>query len=124
MDQYPGPVVLATNFQKNIDNAFMRRLHDVVEFPFPDEAARQRIWRQHLPDEAPRENDIDFAFLARKFNFTGGNIRNVVMNAAFLAAEEKKPIAMRHLIQALRGEYQKQGKLMMNADLGRYAEDA
>jgi SpoVK/Ycf46/Vps4 family AAA+-type ATPase len=123
MEQYPGPVVLATNFQKNIDDAFLRRLHDVVEFPFPDESARQRIWRQHLPEEAPREDDVDFEFLARKFNLTGGSIRNIVVNAAFLAAEEQVPIAMRHLVHALRAEYQKQGKLLMKGDLGRYAEE-
>ncbi len=122
MEQYSGPVVLATNFQKNLDDAFLRRLSEIVEFPFPDEVARERIWRGHFPAEAPREDDIDYAFLAKQFNLTGGNIRNIVVNAAFLAAQEGSAIGMRHLIGALRGEFQKQGKLVLKTELGTYAE--
>jgi hypothetical protein len=122
MEQYSGPVVLATNFQKNLDEAFLRRLSEIVEFPFPDEAARERIWRGHFPDEAPREDDIDFVFLAAQFHLPGGNIRNIVVNAAFMAAQEGSSIGMRHVVAALRGEFQKQGKLVMKSELGRYGE--
>jgi ATPase family associated with various cellular activities (AAA) len=121
MEQYTGPVVLATNFQKNLDEAFLRRLHDVIEFPFPDAGARERIWRGHFPTEAPREPDLDFAFLGKQFNLTGGSIRNIVLNAAFLASYDDVRIGMSHLLAALRSEYQKQGKLLMSADLGPYA---
>jgi SpoVK/Ycf46/Vps4 family AAA+-type ATPase len=116
--------VLATNFQKNLDEAFLRRLHHVVEFPFPDEAAREKIWRLHLAGKAPKADDLDYEFLASQFQLSGGSIRNVVVEAAFLAAEEKGvkgPISIDHIIEALKHEYQKQGKLMMKTDLGRYA---
>jgi SpoVK/Ycf46/Vps4 family AAA+-type ATPase len=124
IEQYEGLVVLATNFQKNLDEAFLRRLHHVVEFPFPDEDARERIWRLHLAGKAPKADDLDYGFLASQFQLSGGSIRNVVVEAAFLAAEEKGvkgPISIGHIIEALKHEYQKQGKLVMKTDLGRYA---
>jgi SpoVK/Ycf46/Vps4 family AAA+-type ATPase len=124
IEQYQGLVVLATNFQKNLDEAFLRRLHYVVEFPFPDERAREQIWKLHFPSKAPRDPDLDFQFLASQFNIAGGNIRNVVIEAAFMAAQEggaKGRITMDHIIEALKHEYQKQGKLVMKADLGPYS---
>jgi AAA+ superfamily predicted ATPase len=124
IEQYEGLVVLATNFQKNLDEAFLRRLHHVLEFPFPDEAAREKIWRLHLAGKAPKADDLDYGFLASQFQLSGGSIRNVVVEAAFLAAEEngaQGPITIDHIIEALRHEYQKQGKLVMKTDLGPYA---
>ncbi len=124
VEQYQGLVVLATNFQKNLDEAFLRRLHYVVEFPFPDEQAREQIWKLHFPDKAPYDRDLDFQFLASQFKIAGGSIRNVVIEAAFLAAQESGAggrISMKHLIEALKHEHQKQGKLVMKTDLGPYA---
>jgi SpoVK/Ycf46/Vps4 family AAA+-type ATPase len=124
IEQYQGLCVLATNFQKNLDEAFLRRLHHVVEFPFPDEKARERIWRQHFPEEAPRAPDLDFKFLASQFKIAGGHIRNVVVEAAFLAAQESGSdgrISMAHIIEAVKHEHQKQGKLVMKTDLGPYS---
>lgn len=122
IEQYQGLVVLSTNMQRNVDEAFLRRMQEVVEFPFPDETLREQIWRRHFPAEAPRSDDIDFAFLARQFKLAGGNIRNVVMNAAFLAAGQARPIAMADLIQSLKSELQKQGKLTIRNDFGKYFE--
>jgi hypothetical protein len=122
VEQYDGVVILATNLQRNLDEAFLRRMQEVVDFPFPDEALRERIWLGHFPSEAPREDDIDFAFLAQQFKFTGGNIKNIVLHAAFLAAQESQPIAMQHLILATKAEFQKQGKLCVKADFGPYYE--
>ena len=124
IEQYQGLVVLATNFQKNLDEAFLRRLHYVVEFPFPDQQARERIWRLHFPKKAPRDPDLDFRFLASQFKMAGGNIRNVVIEAAFLAAQEagaSGSISMDHIIEAVKHELLKQGKLVMKADLGPYS---
>jgi AAA+ superfamily predicted ATPase len=123
IEQYEGLVVLATNFQKNLDDAFLRRLHDVIEFPFPDEQNREEIWRRHIPPQAPVSPDIDWSFLARQFQLTGGNIKNVVLSSAFLAAEESSPIRMDHLIACVRTEFQKQGRLVMRSDLGPYAPE-
>ncbi len=117
-------MVLATNFQENIDDAFLRRLHCVVRFPFPDERAREQIWRLQFPAKAPMDPKVDFAFLSTQFKLSGGNIRNVAMEAAFQAAEEggaEGRISMNHIIGAIRHEYQKQGKLVMKGDLGPYA---
>lgn len=126
IEQYQGVVILATNFLENIDEAFLRRLHCMVRFPFPEQKAREQIWRLQFPDKAPRAGDIDFAFLASHFNLAGANIRNVVLEAAFLAAQEEKPedriISMNHIIEALRNEYSnKLGKLIMKTDLGPYS---
>lgn len=124
IEQYQGLVILATNFQKNIDEAFLRRLHHVIEFPFPDERARALIWKLHFTDKVPRDPDIDFQFLANHFKLSGAEIRNVVLEAAFLAAEERGvegQITMGHIIEAVKHVHNKQGKLLMKSDLGPYS---
>jgi AAA+ superfamily predicted ATPase len=123
MEQYEGVAILATNLRQNMDEAFVRRLQFVVEFPFPDEKQREEIWHILFPIEAPREENIDITFLAKQFRITGGSIKNIVLGAAFLAAGEGKPIGMRHLLQATRREYQKTGKLLSAADMGKYADE-
>ncbi len=123
IEQYEGVVILATNLQRNLDDAFVRRMQDIVEFPFPDETLRERIWRTHFPAEAPQGDDIDFGFLAKQFKLPGGHIKNIVLYAAFLAARESPSvIRMEHLIQATNAEFQKQGKISVKSDFGRYYE--
>jgi hypothetical protein len=111
MEDYDGVVVLATNLRQNLDEAFTRRIRFLVDFPFPDESSRRQIWQSHLPPEAPLAPDIDCAELARLFPVPGGAIKNVVLNAAFLAAQEGHPIAARHLLHGLRREFEKVGKV-------------
>jgi SpoVK/Ycf46/Vps4 family AAA+-type ATPase len=129
MEEYDGIVILATNLSKNIDEAFRRRLQHSVEFPFPEADLRERIWRGVFPAEAPLDSDIDFGFLARQFELSGGNIRNVGLAAAVFAAEdgsgsnpppERQGIRMRHLIVATARELQKLGKLSSRSDFGPY----
>jgi SpoVK/Ycf46/Vps4 family AAA+-type ATPase len=120
IEQFEGIVVLATNLQRNIDDAFLRRIHEVIDFSMPDEALRERIWRHHIPRGAPVGTDIDFAFLARQFRFSGANIKNSVLSAAYLAAGKSKPIGMAEMIQGVRMEFEKQGKLVMKSDFGRH----
>jgi SpoVK/Ycf46/Vps4 family AAA+-type ATPase len=121
IEQYEGVVILATNLQRNLDDAFVRRMQDIVEFPFPDETLRERIWRTHFPAEAPLGDDIDFEFLGKQFKLPGGHIKNIVLYAAFLAAREAPSvIRMEHLIQATNAEFQKQGKMSVKSDFGRY----
>jgi len=105
MESYRGIAILTTNMQNSLDTAFQRRLRFVVQFPFPDEASRARIWRGVFPVEAPT-SDLDYARLAQ-LNVTGGVIRNIALLAAFLAADEKTAIAMRHVLAAARTEYAK-----------------
>jgi hypothetical protein len=120
MEEFDGLVILATNLRKNIDEGFFRRMHFAVEFPFPDAPHRYRIWKQHLPELAPVNDDIDFDYLAERFNLAGGNIRNVVVNAAFLAAETGTAIGMEHLIRATRREYEKIGRICTDIDFKPY----
>lgn len=120
MEEYDGVVILATNLRKNIDDAFVRRLHVAVDFPFPEEADRQRIWRQVFPAATPLAADVDLRFLARQFKLSGGNIRNIALLAAFLAAEDGSIVTMQHIVRALRREYQKLGKLVTESDFGAY----
>ena len=120
MEEFDGLVILATNLRKNIDEAFFRRMHFAVEFPTPDEIHRYRIWKQHLPESAPVADDIDFDFLSRRINLAGGNIKNVVVNAAFLAAENSGVIHMKHFLRAVSREYEKIGRLCTEADFAPY----
>jgi hypothetical protein len=122
MEAYPGAVILATNFKRNIDDAFIRRLDFVVDFPFPEADDRKKIWRLVLPEEAPVDDDVDLAFLATQFKLSGGAIRNCSLAAAFQAADEDSSIEMRHLVRAVAQEYGKQGRLTLEADFERFHE--
>jgi hypothetical protein len=116
METYPGAVVLATNYRRNIDEAFMRRLDFAIDFPFPEPADRERIWRRLLPDSAPVGPDVDVEALARRFELSGGSIRNCSVAAAFMAADDGGRIEMRHLVGAVAGEYRKIGRLTLDAE--------
>jgi SpoVK/Ycf46/Vps4 family AAA+-type ATPase len=120
MDEYDGVVILATNLRNNIDEAFTRRMHATIDFLFPDEDYRRRIFEGIFPKQAPLSPNIDFAFLARQFKLTGGNIKNVALHAAFLAAEDGKVIGMTQLMRATKREFQKMGRLCSKADFGPY----
>jgi ATPase family protein associated with various cellular activities (AAA)/winged helix domain-containing protein len=120
MEAYPGAVILATNFRRNIDDAFVRRLDFVIDFPFPEAEDRRRIWRLVLPRQAPVAADVDFDFLATRFKLSGGAIRNCSLAAAFRAADEGSEIEMRHLVGAVAQEYAKQGRLTLESDFDRF----
>lgn len=117
MEEYEGLSILATNLNRNMDEAFVRRLTFTIPFPFPDEAHRHRIWQAVWPQEAPLAEDVDLEGLARQFKLAGGNIKNIALASAFLAVEENSAIAMHHLVQATRREYQKMGKVLSEAEL-------
>jgi SpoVK/Ycf46/Vps4 family AAA+-type ATPase len=121
MELYDGMAILATNLHKNMDDAFVRRMHFTVEFPFPDASHRQRIWEKIWPVETPRAVSLDMDFMARRFEMTGGNIRNIALAAAFLAADDGQVVNMSHLIRATQREYQKMGKVVMDGEFGEYA---
>ena len=120
MERYPGAVILATNFRRNIDDAFARRLDFVIDFPFPEPEDRRRIWQLVLPRAAPIADDVDLDFLANQFKLSGGAIRNCSLAAAFSAADEGSQIEMRHLVKAVAQEYSKQGRLTLEADFERF----
>jgi hypothetical protein len=122
IEEYEGVVILASNLSKNIDEAFSRRMHYVVEFPLPDESHRERLWRGMFPPEVPRAKDIDFQFLAKQFPIPGGDIRNVALEAAFLAAQDGKQLAMKHLVIAMSRQMMKQGKIASPMEFKQYHE--
>lgn len=111
MEEYDGLVILTSNLNKNMDEAFVRRMHFTVEFPYPEKEARQRVWQIVFPAQAPLAPGVDFGLLAERYRLTGGNIRNVALTAAFLAARDGGIIGMEHLMWATRREFQKLGRL-------------
>jgi len=110
IDRSDGLVVLATNLRRNIDDAFLRRLDVIIELDEPDRAARERLWRLHLPAGAPRAPDVDLGPLAAMYEITGGLIRNAALAAAFGAAAAGRPINQDGLIHAVHDEYRKAGR--------------
>jgi hypothetical protein len=107
MEEYQGISILATNLRQNLDEAFVRRLQAIVEFPFPDEEYRRRIWESVFPKEVPLGSDVKFDLLAREVRLAGGNIKNMALAAAFYAAADGGILRTAHLVQAARREHQK-----------------
>lgn len=113
MERFEGVTILTTNLESSIDSAFKRRLAFRLDFPFPGEEERERLWRAMLPSEAVTdEEEFDFADLSRRYEMSGGNIRNAVLRAAFLAAGRGERIAMPHLDRAAELEYGAMGKVV------------
>jgi hypothetical protein len=102
MEDYRGLAILTTNMKEALDAAFMRRLRFMVEFPFPDASMRAEIWRRMFPPETPT-SDLDVERLAQ-LNASGGSIRNIAINAAFLAAGDEQAVSMHHILDAARLE--------------------
>jgi len=119
MEEYEGTVILATNLRKNMDDAFVRRIQFTIEFPFPHADQRLAIWQRVWPKNMPHE-DLDLDFMARRFEISGGNIRNIALATAFLGAEDGGRVKMKHLIRATWQEYQKMGKVVMEGEFGEY----
>ncbi len=124
MEAYTGVVILATNFARNMDDAFTRRLQFIVEFPFPAEEERRAIWERIWPQTTPRDPALDLAFAARELKLAGGHIRNIALAASFLAAANGQVVTMAHLIHATRREFQKIGRVVVAEEFGDYAEYA
>src|SRR5690606_35154815 len=111
IDSFDGIAILTTNFGTAIDSAFKRRLSLRLTFPFPDEEMREKLWRAHLPAHVPKAGTFDFAELSRRYQMSGGYIRNAALRAAFLAAEEHSPVTQDHLERAIKAEFREIGKI-------------
>ena len=120
MEEYDGITIMTTNYLENIDQAFFRRISYVIHFPFPDVPSRKQIWMTMFPKEVPLAKDIDFDYLANQFEISGGNIKNIAVTAAFLAAKSDKKLRMKHIIQAIKYELTKQGKTLLKEDFGEH----
>ncbi|WP_017303711.1 ATP-binding protein [Spirulina subsalsa] len=112
MEEYEGLAILTTNLCNNMDEAFTRRLQFIIDFSLPNEKQRYEIWQKAFPAKTPCHGDLGFSFLAHNFELTGGNIRNIALKSAFLAASEGRQVERVHIIQGVRREYQKIGKIL------------
>lgn len=121
MEEYDGLTILATNFAQNLDDAFTRRIQFIIKYPFPDAVQREQLWRSSVPSQLP-VIDIDYSFLAQTFELAGGPIKNIVLTAAYLAANEGTPLSMKQMIESVVQEYKKTGKLLLKDRLGAYAD--
>lgn len=118
MEAYRGLAILTTNMKSALDKAFLRRIRFVVQFPYPDASLRAEIWKRVFPDNTPTEN-LDSEKLAR-LNIPGGNIRNIALNAAFMAAHENQPVQMAHIALAARTEYSKLERTLSTNEVGKW----
>lgn len=122
LEEYDGVILMATNLMENIDEAFLRRINFAVAFPFPDAPTRRLLWEKMLDTGAPVGGDVDYDFLAENFRMAGGNIKNCVIRAAFLAAAENTPISMLHLVRSTVSEQRKNNAVVLREDLKEYAD--
>ena len=120
MEQFDGLAILTTNLRANIDEAFLRRLDAVIDFPMPEEDERLAIWQMHLPERVPVAPDVDLAFMAARFRLSGGHIRNICLTAAYLAAERDRRVTMADIVRGAEREYAKLGRLTVEAEFGPY----
>jgi SpoVK/Ycf46/Vps4 family AAA+-type ATPase len=112
MESFDGISILTTNLEHAMDEAFRRRLHFRVRFEAPDDQMRARLWQKLLPAEAEQTGDIDLAALGRRFEMSGGHIRNAALRAAFLAAGEGRAIDQAALVAAAEREVEEMGRIM------------
>jgi ATPase family associated with various cellular activities (AAA) len=117
MEAYRGLAILATNMKSALDQAFMRRLRFVVNFPFPRVGERKAIWEKVFPSKAPAAG-LDFDALAR-LNLTGGNIQSIALNASFLAAQARSAVTQEMLTDAARTELRKLGRTVNELEFRR-----
>jgi ATP-dependent 26S proteasome regulatory subunit len=116
MESYQGLAILTTNLKDSLDTAFLRRIRFVVKYAFPDAKDRAEIWQRSFPKNTPIEG-LDFVKLAR-LNVAGGNIRNIALNAAFMAADAGEPaVQMKHLLAAAQTEYVKLERTLTDAEI-------
>lgn len=118
MESFDGIAVLTTNLRANLDEAFTRRLDIVVDFPVPDPTQRRALWDRCLGVALPRSDDLDLQFCADTFELSGGSIRACAVTAAYLAADASRPVGMADVITAIRSEYRKLGRLLLDSEFG------
>ena len=114
MEDYRGLAILTSNLKSALDPAFLRRIRFIVQFPFPDAQQRAAIWRGIFPAQTPTK-EIDCGRLAQ-LSVAGGNIRNIALAGAFLAADRGESVGMGHLAEAARAEYAKLERALSDAE--------
>ncbi|NEW60237.1 ATP-binding protein [Sulfurovum sp. bin170] len=120
IEEYNGLVILASNFRQNIDEAFIRRMRFIINFPSPDIGMREEIWRRVFPKDTPIDSDIDFSVLAKNFELSGANIRNASLFSAFFAVQEGEAIGMGHIARGIKIELGKLGKVIKESNFSEF----
>ena len=122
IEEYDGVIIMASNLLQNIDNAFMRRINFIISFPFPDVPTRRMLWEKMMGVGAPVAKDVNLDFMAEQFKIAGGNIKNIVIQAAFQAAAQKTSITMKHLLRSAVNEQRKDSIIIVKEDLKEYSD--
>jgi AAA+ superfamily predicted ATPase len=113
IENHPGLVILASNFKTNIDTAFTRRFQSIIEFEVPSHNERLQLWENNLPKGIRIADDVNLNELSKKYDITGANIVNIIQYACLRTLEdENENINLRHLLQGIKKEYAKEGKMM------------
>ena len=126
MERFKGLAILATNRKNDLDQAFLRRIRHIIDFPVPDEAQRAEMWKQMIPKSVAENSRIDIPFLARQFPLSGGHIRSIVFNACLQSAHSvngRKELFMKDVLIAVKREYDKMNRSLSLDQLGPYAAD-
>ena len=118
LEEYEGITILATNLKENIDDAFKRRIRFMVNFRFPSAETRRTLWHSLLPKAAPRSRDLDLDFFADQFELSGSQIKEILLNAAYMAAGTGEPLGNSQIKEALCINYEKYGKFPTKEDFG------
>lgn len=118
LEEYEGISILATNYVNNIDDAFKRRIKFMINFVFPTPEVRLKLWQTVLPKKAVLAEEIDFEFFAHNFELAGSNIKDILTTAAYIAASEHTGLANRHIVEAVKLNYKKYGKILTSEDFG------
>ena len=116
LEDFEGIAILATNYVNNIDDAFKRRIKFMINFVFPTPEVRLSLWKKILPEAARCDEPLDFEFFADRFELSGSSIKEILTNAAFIAASQGSGIRNSHVIEAVKLNYSKYGKILTNAD--------
>lgn len=120
LEEYEGISILATNYLNNIDDAFKRRIRFIVNFALPNAEIRYNLWKNLIPKQAKVKDNIDFEFFAKHFEISGSNIKEILINSAHMAIADGKAISNYYIIQSIKNNFQKNGKLLISADFGEY----
>ena len=118
LEDYEGITILATNYLNNIDDAFKRRIKFMIHIAFPEQEVRLRLWRSILPTEVKCEEELDLEFFAEHFELSGSSIKEILTNAAYLAAAQQRGLMNCDLVEAVKLNYAKYGKILTKNDFG------
>ena len=118
MEAYEGILLLATNMKDNMDDAFKRRIKFMINFSLPSAEIRQKLWHSILPEKTPCDPGLDLDYFAQQFELSGSQIKDVMLLAAFIAAQHQTALSNEHIKEALTLNYQKSGKILTKSDFG------